>query len=338
MPYPYKKLMIILLACSWFICQCNPERDNPLDPESPYYRQQGYLTGVVHSIYSENSRLPDIAISCVELNLQTRTNANGVFTFPPLPQGNYLLIAAHSDFEPDTLNVIVVAGDTNQVSFSLDGLPVFNNLKVYSSFVDHWFPGSVYQLHCEARVSDVDGPTDLDSVFIEIPEFSLEYELTFNFNTERFERVIVQDELSDLTIHQMLGFPIYFRAVDKLKNDRQSLPLYVARIIEETPVPESPEYFEEVGTQPRVSWLSPDYSYPVTYDVEIYYLFNNISSLLWKLGQISPESSSVQVDDPLPDGDYYWSIAVVDQQGNSGRSKEARFIVNSGQLTKSNHQ
>ena len=192
---------------------------------------------------------------------------------------------------------------------------------------DRWWPGPFYEVHLEVEVFDFDGVADVESVFAEIPTFGFQTELHYNPDQNRYEKTISEDDLAPTTVSELVGYPVYFTAVDLLGNYGQSAPYYLTRVIKNIPVPISPLDESSAEPQPTLVWIPFDYQFPIWQRVNVYRNVNSISIPAWQVDSLSAELNTIEVGTILDPGTYYWTITVRDAFGNLARSKEAPFII-----------
>ena len=317
---------MIILIMSW---SCTPDRDNPYDPKSPDYQDEGYLSGQVLAYYPPNNGLAGVEIQLVEKHVTVISTENGYFQFPPIAQGSYLLTANRSDFAPDSQLVHINPFETTSATFDLNGLPMFLDLSANTHFIDRWWPFPIYEVHFRVQASDTDGFSDLDSVFVEIPAFSVIAPMEYNPTSTLYEINLREQSLPISSLHDLLGIPIYFSAKDRLGISNQSEPLYLIRIIEQIPqqIYPNPDEADTVGADPTLEWVPFAVPYSFDFEVQVYRTDSGIPSLVWQQNNISSDSIQVTTNADLAIGAYFWTIAVIDLHGNRGRSKEAAFYV-----------
>ncbi len=321
-----KTAVLVLIAISLFLF-CTPSRDNPLDPASPIYTGNGMLVGKVLSYYQPFKPLSGIFIEILPLDFLIKTGDNGEFRHSSIRKGVYWVVATHPDFAPDTQYVEVRSGRTTLVTFHLDALPRADSIYIYTEHISRWFPTrDIFQAQLQCSVSDPDGPNDIDSVQVIIPEVAYRQSLTFNPTNGKYQGVIDSDKLPDRKLHDLIGKPLFISCRDKVGFRTNSEPFTITRIIDELPVAVSPSGNQTVGNQPEFSWQVPLLYFDHTFTVEIYTIEGS-PTLFFQKTNIPMSNRSYVVEKPLRAGEYYWVVWIVDERGNRSRSKEARFAV-----------
>ncbi len=323
----YVPTRIMLIFLIGVILCCAPDHDNPYDPESPFFDTNGYLVGQAKSYYAPNIGLPDVQLSIIQTGQSVQSQSGGYFEFQSLTAGIYQLTARRQHYAPDTVIIQIWPHDTTHVQIRLDGLPVFSEVNCHTHFKDQWSEPS-YEVHFEVQVNDIDGPTDLDSVFVQIPAVNIQTKLNYNPIREIFELILFEDDLSPFFVNELVGSPIFFSALDLVGNWNKSEAYFLTRVIEQTPIPLSPVDRDTVGARPYLVWLPYPYRFPVQQQIEVYRTITGIPVFIWDADSILSESDSIQVDFLLDEASYFWTIAAIDQFGNLARSKESPFIVN----------
>jgi hypothetical protein len=316
------KCQIVMCVVGILLLACEAERDNPLDPESPYYKGTGAIIGWVKTRTGE-------PISGMTLTVEPETteyefcfsNEEGFYEFEEVAAGSCKVIASKKGYAADSNWIEVAVGREDTVNFFLDILPGFTSCKVST----HHILQNYYACP-EAEVFDGDGLIDIDSVVFWVAE--LPDTLSLEYDAGAYRKIIYTDDLPGHSLEDLIGKDCFFRVIDKAGKQVSSSPVRAARIIYETPRVVKPVNFEEVGQNPELVWYKADLSYPYTYTVEV----TNIKSgmppvMVWSKGEISAGDTTVTVPILLSPDYYYWSVWVVDEFGDRSRSKEAGFEV-----------
>jgi hypothetical protein len=119
----------------------------------------------------------------------------------------------------------------------------------------------------------------------------------------------------------------FVRVADKAGATIAHGPVFLHRIIESAPVPQSPTDMQVVSGKPLFLWQSINLPYQFTHEIHIYQIFPGGSTLIKQIEKISPDISSYQYQQELQTGNYIWTIGVRDKLNNFCRSKEASFII-----------
>ena len=127
--------------------------------------------------------------------------------------------------------------------------------------------------------------------------------------------------------------PMWF-SKDRSAAVNVSDPFMVTRVIEygATPVSPAPGNGDTTSGTPVLKWTPPSVTFSYTYTLSISRIDAGTPTAVWETANLSsvyeeypyPTDGSVA---PLPAGNYVWAITVVDEFGNSCRSKESAFVV-----------
>jgi len=324
------QVMVGGIAIVFTGCVPDAPRDNPLDPQSPSYRNSTNVTGTVSTFYPPYQPIPDALVSIAqssssEGHLAALTDQNGSFSINGLPQGEYLLVAKKVGFAADTVRVTVELGKQNRADFHLDALPTFSNISATTSHIAQWWPGPIFQAEFAVSVSDADGASDIDSVILSVD--SLIHAMSYSLLDRRFHATLKAEELPGGSLEWLIGKQIFILARDRAGNISSSSPIFVTRIINETPVAVSPSGLDTASARPTLRWEAVYMAYSFTFDVAVVRIDAGLPTTVWKQSNIPNTVTSTNVTDSLLSGTYYWTVAIVDDYGNRSRSREASFVV-----------
>jgi hypothetical protein len=310
-------------------CVTDVSHDNPYDPLSPSYTGTGSLAGTVVLLNKPSAVLVGVIVSASPAGIATKTDSSGYFAFPQLAEGKQSLIFSKSGYVTDTVVAIVDVGQKSFVNVSMNALPVFSDMHIVVNKIDQWWPGVEYSAMIYASVADPNGNVELDSVWFVEEEDTLS--MVYNITDKKYELNIAPSDLQSGTMEYLVGIPLRIRAQDMHGAVAQSDPFYVKRIIQDEITPAYPISSDTVTFPFQMMWNAPDDLFSYTYTVKVVRvqsgtqtLVNTTSSipadvLVLTFGKNSPISFS--------SGIYFWTVAVVDDYGNSSRSKESYFIV-----------
>ena len=139
--------------------------------------------------------------------------------------------------------------------------------------------------------------------------------------------VFASSYFQDPHLNDVLGRPFLFTSKDNHGTVHHVGPVYMWRVIETVPELTSPTSSDTVDSHPKFSWHPFTATYPFGYLAEVINVTEGFETLAWT-SPLEPESVLfVDYPDSLPDGDYYWTLSVVDSFQNSARSKEGDFTV-----------
>lgn len=306
-------------------------RDNPLDPLSPTPEKHSQLLVRVQSFYPPYAPLPNVALLLSPRETLLHTNAEGSALFTDLAPGNYTLKAGASGFVSDSVDLEIIPRTTGQHTFRLNAMPRIGEAFVYSEHISRWFPlnRDLYRLVIAARVTDADGAQDLVTVKATSANHGELGALTLRPETGRYELALTNFESPKPSLPDFLGEPLRLEASDREGAMTHSTPLLLTRVIEPTPIAEMPAAFTSTDTRPRFKWKSMTLPYHFTFRVDISQFApeQQFATLFESIHNISADSAAAFAPRALPEGTYYWTVSIVDRQGNLSRSKEATFQV-----------
>jgi hypothetical protein len=318
-------LLLLLHACG------EAPRDNPLDPLSPNPETRGELLVRAQSFYPPYSPLPEIALLLTPGNVLLRTNAEGNALFSNLVAGDYAVATDHRGYVADSAKIAVRPRQTSQHTFRLNALPRIANPVVYSEHISRWFPSNrdLYRLVIAAQVSDTDGAQDIVNVKASSQNHGELGALAFRPETGRYELTLTNFESPRPALPEYLGEPLTLEARDREAATSRSLPFTLTRVIESTPTAETPATFTTTGARPRFKWrgLALPFHFTFRVDISQFSPEQQFATLFESIPNIPADSSAYVPARDLPAGTYYWTVSIVDRQGNVSRSKEATFEV-----------
>ena len=309
----------------------NAPRDNTLDPSSPYFKNSSSITGQV-IVRDQNTPLASATVQCVEQGVSVLTDASGNFSFPNLTIGSLTVVCAKNGFSSDTQRVVLNPGTSLNLTYFMNGWPVVLSQNILTHKYDQYYPSPQYFVDISASVTDPNGISDLDSVWFAVD--SLFYPMGYSVSTKLFQVTLYKYDFPTNTIEWLIGKPLTIRSRDLHGAVSFGQSFAVTRIIENTPIPNYPTSLnnDTTGSQPLLKWGPPAVSFNYTYALQLsridagtetsIWTHSNISSILLQY-QFPGDSSGLS----LASGNYAWSVSIVDDFGNSARSKEAAFVV-----------
>lgn len=303
-------------------------RDNPLDPLAPNHENLGQALVRAQSFYPPYSPLSEVALLLTPGNILLRTDAEGNAQFTQLAANTYTITADKDGYVSGAVTLEVQARQTSQHTFRLNALPQITSTTIYSEHISRWFPlnRDLYRLVLAARVQDADGAQDIVGVKAASPNHGELGGLAFRVETGRYELALGNMESA---LQDFLGEPITLTVSDREAATSHSTPFALARVIETTPTAEMPAAFTSTGARPRFKWKSLTLPYHFTFrlDISQFSPEQQFATLFESISNIHPDSSTYVAARELPDGTYYWTVSIIDRQGNVSRSKEATFLV-----------
>ncbi len=313
-----------------FSCLSDAERKNPFDPESEDFRNEGSVSGRVLTFYQPFSGLSGAAIELNPEGFVSKADADGDFLIANVPPNKYTITARKEGFAVDSDTITVHLGDTSFIELNLDALPILQSVSINSCHISRNFPqNDLFLLEVAATVGDPDGVGDIDLVEIQIPDMNYLDTLDVTETPGVFMKIIPESELPGGNFLEILGQPIFLNALDRRGFKNSSEPKSLARIIEKTPLTNSPNQGENLtDATPLLEWRSADLLFDFNYRVEVERVDFGLNTPIWSQPDIDKTSTSIAVPDSLVSGVYFWTVSIVDEFGNWSRSKEAPFRIN----------
>jgi hypothetical protein len=320
----------ILLAVLVVGCTEAPH-DNPLDPLSPNYATDGVLTGTV-VLKSLGTAITSAQIRTVQDGIAVMSDSAGRFSFQRLSLGTHMFVCTKENFAPDSQRVTLASGSAQSLTFALNGAPVVSSMQILTRKIDQYYPSPQYYADVSASVSDPNGVADLDSVWFRVD--SLYFFMDYLPSTKLFQVRIFKYDLPTNTIQWLVGKPLHIVSKDRGKAVNTSEIFMVTRVIEygATPLYPSSANHDTTNGTPTLRWSPPAVTFNYTYTLTIARDDAGTQTVVWNQPDVSsfyeeyayPTDGSVP---PLSPGNYVWAVTVVDEFGNSCRSKESFFVV-----------
>ena len=307
-------------------CAGDAPHDNPLDPKSPGYTGAGAFSGRVVLLNLPETGIAGAGISTDPPTINVLTDSSGNFSYPAVAGGAYLVAASKDGFVPETLRVTVGAGGSQYTLFTLDGAPVVASAKILTTKIDEWWPNPAYFASVTAMVSDPNGVADLDSAWFCVD--SLLYPLTYSVTDKDFQLTVTSYQLPSNNLEWLVGKPLTIIARDREHSMDTSAAFYVTRTIEDEATPISPASGDTSASSPLLVWSKPDVRFVYTYSLSMVRVDAGTETTVWSQENVGSYVQTYQYPSTLAQGSYFWTIAVVDEYGNSARSKESSFVVN----------
>ncbi len=321
--------LFILIVTALFGCVGDAPHDNPLDPESSAYKNTGTFGGRI-LIENQTVGVSRAAVWDVNGGISVLTDSLGYFSFGPLTAGLHTFVTVKSNYTNDTCQVNIIPGTVQQITRSMNGAPVASFQQILTRKIDKYFPSPEYFVEITAAVSDPNGPNDLDSVWFGFD--SLRYPLTFSPATKNYHATIYRYDIPTNTIQYLVGRPLFIISRDAKMAVNTGSPFYVTRVIENeaTPVSPSPFVKDTVSADSIIfKWTPPSVTYNYSYNLTLSRVDAGTQTVVWThsgLNSFFEEKAFDGTVKPFP-ANYVWTISVVDDFGNYGRSKESAFVI-----------
>lgn len=314
-------LLLFLLACS-------PERDNPYDPKSDFYTNKTQVSGTCKNrvlVPIDNARICLSSLDSETPLLQTITNENGTYKLTQCPAESVLVIAEKNGYVAESIYLALNVYKTETLNFTLEGLPKFLSATISCHCIKQ-IPLDSVILSIKCDLKDDESQGDIARVFATITGLTDTMPLLFK-SGYLYENSFREESLST-NLDNIIGKDIYIVAQDRFFNEVSSSRLNLIRIIRNPPEITAPAGGEVASTRPMLVWTQPQYLYQHTYYWEIYRIPNPLPPELYtRKDNIDTDDTTYQVTDSLIPGDYYWQIGIQDEYGNTGKSAEGVFKV-----------
>lgn len=317
------------LACLLSGCLEDPTRDHPLDPMGENFIDEGTITLRVTNFYAPRSGLSNIAVSILPTGGAGITDEQGTYITTGLPGGEYTVKINQQGYAPVDTLIRVEAGQTTDVEVPLAGLPTFENVRLNSAHISRWFPPpeELFSLEMQALVSDNDGVLDIDSLWLTIPALGFVEHIFVQTEPGSYVHSVSAEQLP-IGLPALIGQEVRIKAKDRSGVVNESGPLTLLRVIDETPSAVEPNNLEEQpDSLPSFTWAQINLPFPFTFQIDIVRSNQNVETIIQTIPNIPFNQLSIQALEPIPSGNYYWVVSVVDEFGNRSRSREAGFRI-----------
>ncbi len=311
-------------------CIDDAPRDNPLDPQASGYIKKGSVSGRI-VIANVSVGIAGATITSKTENISVQTDALGYFNFPSLSTGVHTFVCSKMNFATDTFSVIIQNEQTTEIIRGLNGAPVTTFKQILTRKIDQYFPGPQYFVEVSAVVSDPNGIADLDSVWLGVVD-TLRYPLTYSVASKTFIATIYKYDIPSNTIQWLVGKPLSIISKDIHNAVNASDAFYVTRVIENEATPISPSPFIDPSVSADTvifKWSPPNVTYNYSYTLTVSRVESGTQSTAWIYPGLNSFNEEKKYDGStkLTSGNYVWTITMVDDFGNYGRSKESAFSV-----------
>jgi hypothetical protein len=317
----------MIAVCGFLLlagCAPDAQHDNALDPASSQYSPAGSLSGRITGKKQPAAGIPSALITLLPSNVATTSDSTGFFSFSRITPGVLTLAVQKTGFLSDTININVPSGSSTQQTIPLDQYPVVTATKVLAQKIDQWWPGPVYSAACTAVVSDPDGDSDIDSVWLNVGtiQFPMEYSLT----ARSFQLVLFAEQLPSNNLEWLVGKALTISSRAHSNALTRSEPFYISRIIEQEGTPVYPSSQDTLTGAPEFRWTPPSVAFTYTYTVTVVRTDAGVQTVVATQKQIDPYQYSWQATQTFAPGTYFWTLAVVDEFGNVSQSKPSSFF------------
>jgi len=314
-------------------CVGDVAHENPLDPESPSYSPATSLDGRLTVRDHPDIPVAGALVSDSSGSYACLSTSDGSFGFPSLPVSVSRLFVLKEGFEPETVSVSLAVGEHRTLPVALNALPSIESASVAVSRIAVWFPSTTYLAKFAAVAADLNGVTDIDSVWLLVD--SLRFSMTYSITSKNFELTLRDETFPGNSIQYLVGKPLFTIARDASSSTGTSEPFYVSRIIEEEPRPSYPVSvpvqdtvtFAQTGLTFR--WNEPIAGFPFSFIIVLARVDNpGVKTVIWTSANIPFYETSADYNGAaLSPSSYSWTLTMIDEFGNSSISKEYEFVV-----------
>jgi hypothetical protein len=322
------KLLLLNTTLLWS-CFGNVPHENPLDPESPAFVSTGIVRGQVTTFYQPYRGIRGVTLELAPGNMNTLSDTTGAFTLRNVPEGEYVLHARHKSFASDSMNLTVERENSSRLTFQLDALPKITAVTGRTFHVSNLPPEEDVDFALfEARVEDPDGRADIAKVWMQIEGNARADTLRETSQAGVYDLKLFGSDSPNGSLHNILGRRLKFMASDRLGKLSATEELILFRIIDPPPETVAPKDRAPAdSTRPKLTWSPLPQSFAFTYHVRVERIQGGIPTLVWERSAIPDAQTSIRVDRTLARAEHRWTIAVVDEFGNTSTSTPAAFVV-----------
>ncbi len=326
--FPLKKIIaLFLLVAIGLVTSCSAPRNNPLDANNPNRKLSG-IRGKIYTLSLPHQPLHGAQVQFTPAQRLTFSNQKGTFNLPNVQRYNGYLYFFKSGYHKDSLFLQWDHAPEWYGEIYLNALPKVDSLVFYSSIINRYPSIQILELFVKTRISDND--RDIDSVFFKSSSLHFSTILIYNTMDRFYEREHIP--MARLNVHsaeEIIGHTFRIIVKDSYDHSDSVQTTEIRRIIRDEVQLKSPASHEVVPTMPILHWepITPGYSFEYTVEVRT---DEADPQLVWEKKGLPPNTSSVQVDVPLPTNpinNYIWAVWVIDKFGNRARSKYKSFQV-----------
>ncbi len=328
MKNPFLKPGLVGMLLLWS-CFGELPHENPLDPKSPAFVSTGVVRGQVTTFYQPYRGIRGVTLELTPGNMSALSDTTGAFTLRNIPEGQYVLTARHRNFASDTINILVQRENAARFTFQLDALPKITSVTGRTFHINNLPPeDNVDFALFEARVEDPDGLADIAKIWMQIAGLDRADTLRETSQAGLYDLKLFGSDFPNGSLHSILGRRLQFIATDRVGKSSTVEELILFRIIDPPPETISPkERAAADSIRPKLTWKPITLPFAFTYHVRVERIASGIPTLVWERSGIPETQAFVRVDRALARTEHRWTIAVVDEFGNTSTSTPAAFIV-----------
>ena len=306
--------VVAALRCSW-----DAPRDNSLDPSLGGNISGRVLTRRATPIAGARVSVPGVGRLIV-------TDSAGDFELHGLPEENPWVYVTAEGYASESARVALAKGEIDTLTAYLNGLPYLQNCKLTTHVYGRgWPPEPLEFCTLTATAGDIDGASDVDSVWVEIPAIGSSERLSYDSDSRVYVQTLRAADLPGEGLDTLVGQEVRFNVADLESTVAACTLSGVSRIIYDLPEPAFPSGgVDTLSSDTLFTWYRFDHGFGVRYHGQIVRIEGG-----------SPAGIAAEFDTPdtallvnsglLNSGDYYWTIEAIDGFGNSSRSAEEVF-------------
>jgi hypothetical protein len=306
--------VVAAVRCSW-----DAPRDNPLDPTLG-----GNIVGRV--LTRRATPIAGASVSVPAAGRIVQTDSDGSFDLRGLPEETTWANVTADYYSSESARVVLTRGVVDTVTAYLDGLPYLQNCRLTTHVYGRsWPPEPLRFCTLTATAGDVDGASDVDSVWVEIPAIGFSQRLPYNSDEKLFRQTLWAEDLPGQALDTLVGQEVRFNVTDLESTVAACTLSGITRIITDLPEPAFPSGgLDTLSSDTLFAWRRFDHGFGVRYHGQVVRIEGG-----------SPAGVAAEFDTPdttllvnsaqLNSGDYYWTIEAIDGFGNSSRSAEELF-------------
>jgi len=312
-------LAVLVAGCNW-----HAPRNNEFDPQRGGNIEGRVLTRSARAVAGAEVLVRDAGRLCY-------ADSAGGFRLFGLPEESLRVVITADSFVPDSVTVALRRGVIDSIMVSLNGRPLVLacGLKTHV-YGRNWPPDPLSFCEMTASVSDRDGDSDVDSVWVEVRDAVLRKRLEYDPDRRVFSSTLYAGSLPGQSLEPLVGCDFVFQVADREGATAAAPPTQIVRVMCCLPEPVFPSSgTDSLSGDTTFVWHRYKYDYPASYHGEVV-----------RIEAGGPAGVALSFDRPAPDdttgrvaissllsGEYYWTVEVIDGYGNSCRSAEQRFYV-----------
>jgi len=323
-------LLSSVFVLFFIISACDAPRNNPVEslvikPDTvkiePIVKM---IDGYAMSLDSSPTPISDVMVS-LNRSQGVFSNNSGYYKLLNLEDADGWLYFENENYHTDSSRISWGDFDTLRVNISLDRVPILVNPTFYSVVeLDHpdRKTGSLY---FQTKILD-DNANEISGLRLINQAHNYNQLLTAN-EFGIFEKFIHETDLNIDEIDGLIGEDFFLYVNYQNGSSYLVGAQQLKRVISTSVDYISPANNQVVqSSNPVLKWNRVEPGFSFYYKIKIY--TNEINpTFFWQSENISSDVISHRVGTVIPDGNYYWVIFLVDEYGNSIRSKPASFVI-----------